>query len=149
MGKLNGEFLLRHQRALHVVVRPAWRILPRTPYFGTDVKVQRYPAGGSLLGSRFGLLFNAVLKVPMQFLILLTGVMVFVFFQFEKPPMFFNQPAYEVAAQNDHAALLPGLQGRYDSAFAQKQSRQRELTGASKPVLRTRRAPKKCRALPS
>ena len=69
-------------------------------YFGTDQsQVQRYLAGGSLIGSRFGLLFNAVLKVPMQFLILLTGVMVFVFFQFEKPPMFFNQPAYEVAAR--------------------------------------------------
>ena len=100
-------------------------------YFGTDQsQVQRYLAGGSLIGSRFGLLFNAVLKVPMQFLILLTGVMVFVFFQFEKPPMFFNQPAYEVAAQNDHAAKLPGLQGRFDSAFAQKQIRLRELTSA-------------------
>ena len=100
-------------------------------YFGTDQsQVQRYLAGGSLLGSRFGLLFNAVLKVPMQFLILLTGVMVFVFFQFEKPPMFFNQPAYEVAAQNDHAAKLLGLQERFDSAFAQKQIRLRELTSA-------------------
>jgi len=100
-------------------------------YFGTDQsQVQRYLAGGSLVGSRFGLLFNAVLKVPMQFLILLTGVMVFVFFQFEKPPMFFNQPAYEVAAQNDHAAKLPELQGRFDSAFAQKQIRLRELTSA-------------------
>ena len=68
-------------------------------YFGTDQsQVQRYLAGGSLIGSRFGLLFNAVVKVPMQFLILLTGVMVFVFYQFEKPPMFFNQPAFRGGA---------------------------------------------------
>ena len=100
-------------------------------YFGTDQsQVQRYLAGGALIGSRFGLLFNAVLKVPMQFLILLTGVMVFVFFQFEKPPMFFNEPAYKVAAQNDHAARFPALQGRFDSAFAEKQIRLRELTSA-------------------
>ena len=80
-------------------------------YFGTDQsQVQRYLAGGSLLGSRFGLLFNAVLKIPMQFLILLTGVMVFVFFQFEKPPMFFNQPAYEVAAQTTRGQA-PGVAG--------------------------------------
>ena len=67
-------------------------------YFGTDQsQVQRYLAGGSLAGSRFGLLFNAVLKLPMQFFILFTGVMVFIFFQFEKPPIFFNRPAYQRA----------------------------------------------------
>ena len=92
-------------------------------YFGTDQsQVQRYLAGGSVAGSRFGLLFNAVLKIPMQFLILLVGVMVFVFYQFEKPPMFFNQPAYEAVAQGDSAGALAGLQTRYDAVFAEKQS---------------------------
>ena len=63
-------------------------------YFGTDQsQVQRYFAGGSLMAGRFGLIFNAILKLPMQFFILFTGVMVFVFYQFEKPPLFFNQPA--------------------------------------------------------
>ena len=91
-------------------------------YFGTDQsQVQRYLAGGSVAGSRFGLLFNAVLKVPMQFFILFTGVMVFVFFQFEKPPMFFNQPAYQLAAQGEPRSALAGLQARYDAVFAQKQ----------------------------
>lgn len=100
-------------------------------YFGTDQsQVQRYLAGGSLVGSRFGLLFNAILKVPMQFGILLTGVMVFVFFQFEKPPIFFNQPAYNVAVQSDQAGKLPALQGRYDSAFAHKQTDLAGLTSA-------------------
>ncbi len=100
-------------------------------YFGTDQsQVHRYLAGGSLSGSRFGLLFNAVLKIPMQFLILLTGVMVFVFFQYEKPPMFFNEPAFAAAAQSDTAGKLPALQTRYDAVFAQKQSDLGALTTA-------------------
>ncbi|HEV2096012.1 MAG TPA: hypothetical protein VGQ82_05875, partial [Chthoniobacterales bacterium] len=53
-------------------------------YFGTDQsQVQRYLAGSSVTASRLGLLFNAVVKVPMQFLILLLGAMVFLFYQFE------------------------------------------------------------------
>lgn len=100
-------------------------------YFGTDQsQVQRYLAGGSIVGSRFGLLFNAVLKLPMQFFILLTGVMVFIFFQFEKPPIFFNQPAYERATQSAQAPRLASLQTRYDQAFAQKQTAVRSLTTA-------------------
>ncbi|MGZ5021924.1 MAG: sodium:solute symporter family transporter, partial [Chthoniobacterales bacterium] len=101
-------------------------------YFGADQsQVQRYLAGGSLVGSRFGLLFNAVVKVPMQFLILLTGVMVFVFFQLEKPPMFFNQPAYKEAQQGDQAGKFSQLQARYDAVFAQKQNELRRLTSAT------------------
>ena len=102
-------------------------------YFGTDQsQVQRYLAGGSVVGSRLGLLFNAALKIPMQFFILFTGVMVFVFFQFEKPPMFFNQPAYQLAQQSGDAGTLSALQMRYDSIFAQKQIALRELTSATK-----------------
>ena len=100
-------------------------------YFGTDQsQVQRYLAGGSVAGSRFGLIFNAVLKIPMQFFILFVGVLVFVFFQFEKPPMFFNRPAFEDAAQHDSAGKLPALQARFDAAFAQKQQDLRGLTSA-------------------
>ncbi|HEY1582584.1 MAG TPA: sodium:solute symporter [Chthoniobacterales bacterium] len=100
-------------------------------YFGTDQsQVQRYLAGGSLAGSRFGLIFNAVLKLPMQFFILLTGVMVFVFFQFEKPPLFFNQPAYERAAQTAQAGNLAALQVRYAAAFAEKRKAVESLTNA-------------------
>ena len=100
-------------------------------YFGTDQsQVQRYLAGGSVVGSRFGLLFNALLKVPMQFFILLTGVMVFVFFQFEKPPMFFNQPAYQLAAEGDQAGRLAELQARYDAVHAGKQEQLSALKSA-------------------
>ena len=100
-------------------------------YFGTDQsQVQRYLAGGSLAAGRFGLLFNAVLKLPMQFFILFTGVMVFIFFQFEKPPLFFNQPAYQRAAQGEQGGKLAALQTRYDEAFAQKLTAVRGLTTA-------------------
>ena len=100
-------------------------------YFGTDQsQVQRYLAGSSVANSRFGLLFNAVVKVPMQFFILFTGVMVFVFFQFEKPPIFFNQPAYVAAGQSDSTGALTALQTRYDAAFAQKQTAVRALASA-------------------
>jgi Na+/proline symporter len=60
-------------------------------YFGTDQsQVQRYLAGSSVKQSRLALLTNGLVKVPMQFLILFIGAMVFVFFQFVTPPLFFN-----------------------------------------------------------
>jgi Na+/proline symporter len=60
-------------------------------YFGTDQsQVQRYLAGSSIKESRLALLTNGLVKVPMQFIILFIGAMVFVFFQFVTPPLFFN-----------------------------------------------------------
>ena len=60
-------------------------------YFGTDQsQVQRYLSGKSIRESQLGLMFNAILKIPMQFFILLTGVMVFVFFEFNDTPANFN-----------------------------------------------------------
>ncbi|HEX7554457.1 MAG TPA: hypothetical protein VF378_12960, partial [Geothrix sp.] len=75
-------------------------------YFGTDQsQVQRYLAGSSITQSRLGLLLNAMLKVPMQFLILLLGALVFVFYQFQAPPLFFNPgPVKQVLAGPDAAA---------------------------------------------
>src|ERR1700760_1561939 len=64
-------------------------------YFGTDQsQVGRYLTGSSVGQSRLGLIMNGLIKIPMQFLILLIGVLVFAFYQFNQPPMFFNQ--YEV-----------------------------------------------------
>ena len=60
-------------------------------YFGTDQsQAQRYLTGQSIRDGRLGLMFNAFFKVPMQFFILLAGVMVFVFYQFQASPLFFN-----------------------------------------------------------
>ena len=90
-------------------------------YFGADQsQVQRYLAGGSLQESRIGLLFNAIVKVPMQFLILLLGAMVFLFYQFEKPPVYFNQPAYQRAMENGYGPQLTQLQTQFDDVFARK-----------------------------
>jgi SSS family transporter len=101
-------------------------------YFGADQsQVQRYIAGGSLKESRLGLLFNAVVKVPMQFFILLLGAIVFMFYQFEKPPVYFNQPAYERALENGYAPQLTQLQTQFDDVFAQKRTAIRALSTAS------------------
>src|SRR5260370_9856551 len=67
-------------------------------YFGADQsQVQRHLARGSRYESRLGLLFNATVKGPMQFFILVLGALVFTLYQFEQPPVYFNQPAYERA----------------------------------------------------
>jgi Na+/proline symporter len=87
-------------------------------YFGTDQsQVQRYLSGRSVGESRLGLLFNGMFKVPMQFVILFIGVMVFVFYLFTRPPLFFNGPALERAAATEHAPALRALETRYDAAF--------------------------------
>ncbi len=101
-------------------------------YFGADQsQVQRYLAGGSLKESRLGLLFNAVVKVPMQFFILLLGAIVFMFYQFEKPPVYFNQPAYERALENGYAPQLTALQTQFDEVFMQKRAAIRAVANAS------------------
>ncbi|MCA9550056.1 MAG: sodium:solute symporter [Myxococcales bacterium] len=91
-------------------------------YFGTDQsQVQRYLTGRSVTESRLGLLFNGVFKIPMQALILFIGVLVFVFYVFVKPPVFFNQPTLEAVRATPHAAALAEAEARYGAAFeAQK-----------------------------
>ncbi len=101
-------------------------------YFGADQsQVQRYLAGGSLKESRLGLLFNAGVKVPMQFFILLLGAIVFMFYQFEKPPVYFNQPAYQRAMESGHAPQLTKIETQFDEVFAQKRAAIRALSIAS------------------
>ena len=88
-------------------------------YFGTDQsQVQRYLSGGSLRESRLGLMFNAVCKIPMQFFILLLGVMLFVFYQFEPPPIFFNQTAWNNAVATKSGGQLQSLARQYESECA-------------------------------
>ncbi|MFN3916736.1 MAG: sodium:solute symporter [Flavobacteriales bacterium] len=65
-------------------------------YFGTDQsQVQRYISGKNITEGRLGMMFNAVLKIPMQFFIVFTGVMVFVFYQFESQPVYFDSAVVE------------------------------------------------------
>jgi solute:Na+ symporter, SSS family len=101
-------------------------------YFGADQsQVQRYLAGGSLKESRLGLLFNAAVKVPLQFFILLLGAIVFMFYQFEKPPVYFNQPAYQRAVQSGYGQQLAALQTQFDDVFTQKRAAIRSLADVS------------------
>ena len=80
-------------------------------YFGTDQsQVQRYLSGKSLLESQMGLIMNGFLKIPMQFFILLIGVLVFIFFQYEKTPINFNpyviEKVNETNKREDFNALV-------------------------------------------
>jgi SSS family solute:Na+ symporter len=90
-------------------------------YFGTDQsQVQRYLTGSSVKQSRLGLLFNGMAKVPMQFFILLIGAMVFVFYQFERPPLFFNPVETKRIEQSRYADQYQAAERRYDAAFENK-----------------------------
>lgn len=90
-------------------------------YFGTDQsQVQRYLSGRSIKESRLGLIFNGLLKIPMQFFILLTGVMVFVFYQFNSAPVFFNQPALEIVAESEYGSTLAGIQAAHEKVHTEK-----------------------------
>jgi Na+/proline symporter len=100
-------------------------------YFGTDQsQVGRYLTGSSVGQSRLGLIMNGLVKIPMQFLILLIGVLVFAFYMFNKPPMFFNQ--YEVN-QVKHSAYGPQynkLEGQYALAFNERKQKANDLVSA-------------------
>lgn len=91
-------------------------------YFGTDQsQVQRYLSGSSVKESRLGLLFNGVVKIPMQFFILLTGVLVFVFYQFNQPPIHFNQAALQSTINSPYGGEIINLEQEYETLFNQKQ----------------------------
>jgi Na+/proline symporter len=85
-------------------------------YFGTDQsQVGRYLTARSLNESRVGLLLNGLVKVPMQFLILLLGVMVFTFYQYNREPIFFNQSQLEVLAHSKYKDSLAIVTSRYEA----------------------------------
>lgn len=80
-------------------------------YFGTDQsQVQRYLSGRSVKESQRGLIMNGLLKIPMQFFILLIGVMVFVFYQFNYSPLNFNPSAVKDVLQSEYAEDYKTLQ---------------------------------------
>jgi solute:Na+ symporter, SSS family len=93
-------------------------------YFGTDQsQVQRYIGGASLRESRLGLMFNALLKIPMQFFILLLGALVFVFYQFQPAPIFYNQVEWSRYTQGPDGATFQALEDRHTALHAAKQER--------------------------
>lgn len=82
-------------------------------YFGTDQsQVQRYLSGRSVKQSQMGLIMNGLLKVPMQFFILLVGVMVFVFYQFNASPLHFNPAAVKNVNKSEYASEYKALEAK-------------------------------------
>lgn len=97
-------------------------------YFGTDQsQVGRYLTAKSIRESRMGLLMNGLVKVPMQFLILMLGILVFAFYQFNNAPLFFNKTQVDKVMQSEHAASLQELQQAYEKADAEKTAFVRSL----------------------
>jgi solute:Na+ symporter, SSS family len=101
-------------------------------YFGTDQsQVQRYLSGKSLAQSRLGLLFNGVVKVPMQFLVLLTGILVFVFYQFTPQPLHFNPGNVQKVEKSEFHAEYQALEERHAVIFEKKKEAAEALVLAS------------------
>ena len=83
-------------------------------YFGTDQsQVQRYLSGKSLAQSRLGLIMNGLLKIPMQLIILFIGVMVFVFYQFNTPPIFFNKVELNNIKSSNYSEEVNNLENEF------------------------------------
>lgn len=100
-------------------------------YFGTDQsQVQRYLSGKSVTESRLGLMMNGLLKVPMQFIILFIGVMVFVFYQFVQPPIFFNKVEKQKTEQSVYAAEFKTIENQYTEVFNEKKQEIKKLVNA-------------------
>lgn len=100
-------------------------------YFGTDQsQVGRYLTGSTVTQSRLGLVMNGLLKVPMQFFILLIGVMVFAFYQFHQPPVFFNQVEVDKIEKSAYSAEYKQLENEYTVAHSQKEHKVNELVEA-------------------
>ncbi|MGB4842944.1 MAG: sodium:solute symporter [Ferruginibacter sp.] len=88
-------------------------------YFGTDhSQVGRYLTAKDVKESRRGLLMNGLVKVPMQFFILLLGILIFSFYQFNKAPIYFDQAKVIVAKQTPFKDSLTAIESRYDAAIA-------------------------------
>ena len=121
LGKLHAvDFSLDPSRRYTVWTGLFGGLFLSLSYFGTDQsQVQRYIGGPSLREGRLGLLFNAVLKIPMQFVILMVGALLFVFYQFAPHPVFFNQAEWRRHAQDGRFRVI---ETEHAQALAQSQS---------------------------
>ena len=100
-------------------------------YFGTDQsQVARYLSGKSVAESRLGLLFNGLLKIPMQFIILFIGVMVFVFYLFVQPPVYFNKTETNKLLDTEYKSDYINLQNTHSRLFEIKKNQTYALVDA-------------------
>jgi len=121
LGKLRAvDFSLDPSRRYTVWTGVFGGLFLSLAYFGTDQsQVQRYIGGAALREGRLGLMFNAVVKIPMQFIILLLGALLFVFYQFAPHPVFFNQAEWRRHAQDGR---FHAIEAQHASAVAESQS---------------------------
>ena len=103
-------------------------------YFGTDQsQVQRYLSGKSLKESSLGLLFNGLIKVPMQAFVLFTGILVFLFFQFTKPPVHYNKANLnKLEASDTYRPKVDEIKQKFEVVFQEKQREVLNLVNAQK-----------------
>ncbi len=100
-------------------------------YFGADQsQVGRYLGGASIAESRLGLLFNGLLKIPMQFIILYIGILIFVFYQFHQAPLLHNQSLMTKAMETTAKPEILRLSDEYDEVFQQRRAKAESLVGA-------------------
>ncbi|MGV6945990.1 sodium:solute symporter [Sphingobacterium kyonggiense] len=100
-------------------------------YFGTDQsQVGRYLTGASIKESRMGLLMNGLLKVPMQFCILLIGILVFAYYQYHTPPLFFNEAEVNKLEQSEHREAYKGIMQKHEQISQEKTLVIQNLTNA-------------------
>ncbi len=106
-------------------------------YFGTDQsQVQRYLSGKSKKEMQMGLIFNGLLKVPMQFFILLVGVMVFVFYQFNPAPLNFIDSSTEKVLTSEYAQQYQTLQKKQNILFNEKKALSIQLSNNDDDAIR-------------
>lgn len=108
-------------------------------YFGTDQsQVGRYLTAKSEKESKIGLLMNGLVKVPMQFLILLVGILVFAFYQHHQPPLYFDEVKVAAAKKTSYADSLAATEAAYSAAFSQKDFKSADsLRSAYRDMVRT------------
>ncbi|MCF6348205.1 MAG: sodium:solute symporter [Flavobacteriaceae bacterium] len=105
-------------------------------YFGTDQsQVQRYLSGKSVKEMQLGLLFNGFLKIPMQFFILLVGIMVFVFYQFNATPLNFNPEAKKAVENSEFAGQYQELENTHKIVEDEKRILQLQVASNSTSTL--------------
>ena len=121
LGKLEAvDFSLDPSRRYTVWTGVFGGLFLSLSYFGTDQsQVQRYIGGASLRAGRLGLMFNALLKIPMQFVILMLGAFLFVFYQFAPHPVLFNEVEWR---RHAHDGRFRAIEARHASALAEGQS---------------------------
>ena len=104
-------------------------------YFGTDQsQVQRYLSGKSLREMQLGMIFNGMLKVPMQFFILFIGVMVFIFYQFNLSPLNFNPQANKVVSESSYENEYKSLKNKLNEIHFKKVSKINEIIEEKKEI---------------